>query len=231
MSFALAFSLALTPPTVAQEASDFTEPRSGIAFPLSLLPPGGGAAQHLVGTGIRTRTIFRIKVYALGLYVDSEAARRALPAFAGISRANLERDARFYRSLLEMKFGMTVRLVMTRNVSGQDVANSFEDALRPRLDQAAAETAMPGASNSLEEFRSNLNLDEIPKGAEIVFSCNPGGRLETSVEGSRRPSIEAPALCWALFDVYLGEKPISKGAKQTLIAGFPGLLGDLRHYP
>lgn len=31
--------------------------------------------------------------------------------------------------------------------------------------------------------------------------------------------------CWALFDVYLGRDPVSKGGKKPIIAWFPMLLG------
>ncbi len=36
--------------------------------------------------------------------------------------------------------------------------------------------------------------------------------------------IRSPALCWALFDVYLGSDPISEAGKATLIERFPKVL-------
>lgn len=38
------------------------------------------------------------------------------------------------------------------------------------------------------------------------------------------PGIQSPALCWALFDVYIGEKPVSADGKKRVVAGFPKLL-------
>ena len=52
-----------------------------MTFPLALTPPGGATPHWLMGTGIRQRTIFRVKVYAFGLYVDADAARAALADF------------------------------------------------------------------------------------------------------------------------------------------------------
>lgn len=219
----LVVSMALVASVTPQGRAEVNEPRSGIAFPVRLVPPGGRAAQQLVGTAVRVKTIFRIKVYALGLYVDPEAARTALSTFAGRPRATLERDASFFAVLLQMKFGMTLRLVMARNVGGKEVAEAFDDALRPRLSQAEA-SGMPGGEVALAQFRRHFDSQEVSKGTEVVFSCRPGGRFETTVGGARRPTIESPALCWALFDVYLGEKPISTDVRRHLVGGFPEVL-------
>ena len=62
------------------------------------------------------------------------------------------------------------------------------------------------------------------RGAEIVFSCGPAGRLAMTVDGAERPPIESRALCRALFDVYLGEDPIERDGKRNALAGFAGLL-------
>ena len=45
------------------------EPHSGIRFPASLTPPGASAPQWLAGAGIQQFSLFRINVYAFGLYV------------------------------------------------------------------------------------------------------------------------------------------------------------------
>ena len=54
------------------------EAHSGIPFPASLTPPGGSAPQWIAGAGIQQFSLFRINVYAFGLYVDRDAARAAL---------------------------------------------------------------------------------------------------------------------------------------------------------
>ena len=116
------------------------EPRSGTPFPALLIPPGGTTPQRLMGTAIRQRTIFRVKIYAFGLYVDPDGARASLSRFAGASASMLERDERFYRQLLDLEFAMSLRLVMTRTVDGDDVAKTFDDAIRPRIARAVADT-------------------------------------------------------------------------------------------
>ena len=202
------------------------ERESGVTFPLALTPPGGVAPHWLMGTGIRQRTIFRVNVYAFGLYVDAEGARAALADFAGATAEALGRDGRFTRRLLDLDFGMALRLVMTRTVSGGDVADAFDEALRPRMPPAGGGQDGDGAE-VLARLRSYLDVDEVRRGAEIVFSCGPAGRLAMTVDGAERPPIESPSLCRALFDVYLGEDPIEPDGRRNLIAGFAGLLQPL----
>ena len=194
------------------------EPESGTPFPVALAPPGAAAPHRLVGTGIRKRTIFGVKVYAFGLYVEPAGAAAALAEFAGTGAEDLERDAAFTRRLLDLDFGMALRLVMTRTVGGGDVADAFDDALRPRMPRAGAPAA------ALARLRGHLDVDEVRRGAEIVFACGPAGRLATSVDGAERPAIESRALCRALFDVYLGADPIERDGKRNVVAGLAGFL-------
>ena len=201
------------------------EPRSGTPFPVLLTPPGGTTPQRLMGTAIRQRTIFRVKIYAFGLYVDPEGARASLSRFAGASASMLERDESFYRQLLELEFAMTLRLVMIRTVDGDDVAETFDDAIRPRVAQAATETNKATELAALERFRTYFDVDEVDAGTEIVFSCGPTGRLTASVGGEERSPIDSRVLCRALFDVYLGEDSISDDAKKKVVVGFPELTG------
>ena len=212
----------------AQAPETVREPESGVTFPLALTPPGSATPHWLMGTGIRQRTIFRVKVYAFGLYVDADAARTALADFAGVTAEALGRDQRFTRRLLDLDFGMALRLVMTRTVSGGDVADAFDEALRPRMPRAAG-GADGDAAAALATLRGHLDVEEIRRDAEIVFSCGPADRLAMTVDAAERPPFESRALCRALFDVYLGEDPIERDGKRNILAGFAGLLQSPAH--
>jgi hypothetical protein len=213
-------------PARAQEGGAIAEPSSGVMFPFALTAPGTGTTHQLMGTGIRTKTFLQVKVYAFGLYVDPDGARGALGAWAGKTARDLERDPTFYDALLRREFGQTLRLVMTRDVGGDDMAEAFDGALRPRVQRAAAEMSMPEGETALDTFRGYFSVEEMTKTSELLFYCSPQGTLIASVKGQLQPAIESPALCWALFDVYLGAKPISGDGKKKVIAGFPGLLNE-----
>ena len=220
----LAVLLSIAGTGLAQPADAVIEPRSNTPFPVSLVPPGGSTEQGLTGTGLREVMILFIgvHVYAFGLYVDADGARATLAEFAGRSPAELAGDERFYRRLLELEFAMSLRLVMVRTVAGVDVAK------RVRRRIAAARHGglrQPAATwQALERFRGYFAAPEIATGTEVVFACTPSGRLSTTVAGDEQKSIDSRVMCRALFDVYLGEEPISVEGRKTVIAGFPELL-------
>lgn len=222
----LILAAAVTVSLQQASADSAVDPETGVVFPVRLQVPGGDAMHTLVGTGVRTKTFLRVKVYAFGLYVDAPAAQSALAAWAGRSAADLERDASFYGELLKDNFAKTLRLVMTRNVDGATMAEAFENALGPRVRRAGQEMGMPGGEEALATFRGYFSLSKLTKGSELVFSWVPGGKLVTTIQGKTEGEIASPALCWALFDVYLGADPISPGGKKTVIARFPQLLGQ-----
>jgi hypothetical protein len=217
------------PTATAQEEEQGVvhERGSGVAFPVELAVPGTEMTHVITGTGIRTKTFLKVKVYAFGLYVDPVAARTALVDYAGMEGKDLEKNDAFFDTVLEQDFGMTLRLVMTRDVGGEDMAEAFDGALRPRVQQAAAERDMPGGEAALDEFRGFFSVDEMTKESEIVFSCAPDGTLRTSVKGEVQAEIISGALCWALFDVYLGEDPISGGGKKNIGKAFADVLNAM----
>lgn len=221
---ALLAAVAVAPAVVAQDVGVQIEPKSNVPFPIEISAAGGGDTHVLAGVGIRTRTFLQVKVYAFGIYVDEEPARQTLSSFAGQTARDLERNDAFYRRILDRDFGMTLRMVMTRDVDGETMADAFDGALRPRVELAAAEKNMPGGVEALATFRGYFSVEEMTKEAELVFSCTPEGTLSSLVKGESLDDIQSDALCWALFDTFLGEDPISDGGKKTVIANMPNIL-------
>ncbi|UCF41094.1 MAG: chalcone isomerase family protein [Gemmatimonadota bacterium] len=212
----------LAGPLVAQVGMT-VEQNSGVAFPMAISGVGSGASQALTGMGIRTKTFLKVKVYAFGIYVDEAGAEAALSDWVGKTYLDLQSDQGFYDRILQMDFPITLRLVMTRDVGGEDMAEAFDGALRPRVQRAAAEMNMPGGEQALEQFRGYFSVEEMTNGSELLFTC-ANGTLSTSVKGEVQTPIDSPALCWALFDVYLGRNPISKDGKRTVVMMFPDVL-------
>jgi len=190
-------------------AAEITESNTKVKFPVEL----GG--QALTGTGVRTRTIAKVKVYAFGLYVDSAGARSALAAWRGKKASDLRDDQSFYDALTKGSFPMTLRLVMTRDVGGEQMGSALSDALGPR---------MTGNQESLDQFRGFFTAD-LAKGTEILFARS-GNALKVTIGGQAAGEIDNAVLPWALFDVYLGKKPISKEGKETVVLRLPEVLGS-----
>ena len=104
------------------------------------------------------------------------------------------------------------------------MADAFDGSLRPRVQHAAAEMNMPGGEAALDTFRGYFSVEEMTKESELVFTCTPEGVLSSRVKGETLEDLESPALCWAMFDTFLGEDPISDGGKKTVIGNIPNLL-------
>jgi hypothetical protein len=166
--------------------------------------------------------MLQVKVYAFGLYVDAAGARAGLGAWQAKNAAELARDQSLYRELLKGAFPMTLRLVMTRDVGGDQMAQAFNEALGPRVAQAA-QRGMAGGDTALTRFRSFFT-DRLSSGTELRFAWTAGNALTVSIGGRELGTIENAALSWALFDVYLGDKPISSEGKKTVIARLPDVL-------
>jgi hypothetical protein len=206
---------------IALHGTDVVNPASNVDFPAELQTPAG--VQRLAGTGVRTRTVFKVKVYTFGLYVDGDRARTALAPWRGKSAGDLARDASLYDELLKGSFPMTMRLEMARDVGAQQMAEAFDEALAPRVAQAA-QRGMPGGVEALGRFRA-LFTSQLKNGSELLFTWAPGNKLLVSIGGRPVGEIENRALCWALFDVYLGPTPISPEGKKTVVARLAEVIG------
>lgn len=216
------------------------EPKSDVEFPLVLteellstdLPEDAAGfatkvpAMALCGMGLRTKTWFDVKVYAMGLYWDAEASSEKFSGWAGKTAKELADDGEFYSALLEGRSAMTLRLVMCRDVDGDDMAEAFDDSLAPRMEQAIEKDKKRGALTDLAAFRTYFKVDEVKEDIELLFTRTTDGKLHTRMAGKYLGTLDSPALCWALFDVYLGSDPISKKAKKTLIERIPGQLSS-----
>ena len=200
------------------------EPSSGRLFPVHLSVPGRATVHRLTGVGIRTRTIFKVQVYAFGLYLDSAGAATQLAEWEGKPPREAQEDAGLYRALLAGRFGKSLRLVMTRDVDGTDMADAFDGALRPRISHWTDSTGVAGGEEALATFRGYFSVDRLRKETELVFSWLPGDTLVTAIGGEAAGVLRDPALAWALFDVYLGEDPVSKDGKKAIVSGIPSLL-------
>jgi len=207
--------------TMALQAAEVTEPNTHVKFPTEL--QAGAGAQALTGTGVRTRTMLKVKVYAFGLYVDAAGARSSLGNWRGKSPADLARDQALYDELLKGSFPMTLRLVMTRDVGAERMSEAFNEALAPRVAQAE-QRGMMGGGAALAKFRGFFS-SELKDGTELIFARS-GNTLKVSIGGQEAGEIDNGALAWALFDVYLGKKPISDDGKKTVVARLPEVLGS-----
>lgn len=219
--------LALAPAGAAfvQQPATVTEPKTDVVYPVSRIAEDGKTKLALAGTALRDkRVLLNFKVYAYGLYVDPVGAKKALSAWKGKSHKSLTKSEDFYAAMLKDDFAKSLRLVFVRDVDGDDVESAFSDSIEPRAKKARDRRKMPDATAAIRTFKSFFQVDELEKGDEVIFTWLPGGKLETTVKGKRKKQIVSPTLCWALFDIYLGDRPIEEKGKKTMIERLPALL-------
>jgi chalcone isomerase-like protein len=187
----LAFVLALSIPARA----DVAEPRTGVLFPEKI------GEMSLLGIGLRTKSILKVRVYAVGLYVADSALAGPLKGKTGPD---------LYRELVWGDFPKEIRLRLVRDVSASQMQEAIRDALE-KADKART-----------EQFASYFS--DIKTGEEYVLRWTPGGTLETVAKGAPKPPIADKNFAGAVFGIWLGEEPIQEDIKQDLAARLPGLV-------
>jgi Chalcone isomerase-like len=180
---------------VSALAQDVVEPKSGEKF------PARDGDMSLLGVGLRTRTIARVKVYAIGLYVADSALAGPLKGKAG----TLE----LYRELVTGDFAKKVVMKFLRDVSAEQIRDAFRDALK-------------GTGVNADAWLSYFI--DTRSGQELVIGWTPGVGLRTKVAGVDKPPLNDKPLASAVFGIWLGAKPIQDDIKNGLVARAAALL-------
>jgi hypothetical protein len=189
--FATAFlALSFTVPVLAQEV---VEPRSGVRFPVKI------GDMSLLGVGLRTKTLFKVKVYAIGLYVAEGAWAGPLAPYKGKLGTPT-----FYKDLVSGDFGKQIVLKFVRDVTTSQIQGAFRESLE------SADKARVDAFVS--------DFADTKSGEEYDLHWVPGGSLEVTVAGQPKPVISDRAFAAAVFAIWLGDKPVQDDVKKDLVA-------------
>jgi hypothetical protein len=192
-------ALALAASSLAR-AADVTEPRTGVAF------PEHRDGMTLLGTGLRTKTFLKVKVYAIGLYVSDAALKGPLAKYRGKTAVPA-----FYRELITGEFPKQFVMVFVRAATAGQVRDGFYEAL-PTIDR-----------KRLDVFSAGFGAPR--KGDAYVLRWAPGGVLETTAAGQQKPPIAEPDFTRAVFSIWLGERPLQADIKREIVARAAHALG------
>ncbi|MFT7464462.1 MAG: hypothetical protein ACI9EF_002818 [Pseudohongiellaceae bacterium] len=214
--------LAPTPDTVVED-------ETGLRFAAELQAPGGPAGermQQLLGTGCREK--FWINVYAYGLYIDRVEAHDALSQLVE-GTGKVKMSVKDVARINVPSISRSVRLVMVRDVDGEDMREAFEDFLGARLKTRGTKAAQKKSFANLAVFRDYF-ANDVSDGTELVFvwraarGADSPGTLTTKIAGRVVGSQAAPDLAWALFDCYVGKDPISEDSVEDMARDLPKAL-------
>jgi len=195
LALALVASSLLAGPALAQEVA---EPKSGAKFAAK------DGDLSLLGVGLRTRTIAKVKVYAIGLYVADSALAGPLKAHKGKTSS-----PEFARAIVDGDFKKRVVMKFLRDLSDDQIRDAFRDALK-------------GAGAKTDVWVAYFT--SVKTGSEAVITWAPGVGLETKVAGLNKSPLNDKAFASAVFAIWLGDKPIQDEIKRDLVARADALL-------
>jgi tetratricopeptide (TPR) repeat protein len=167
----------------------------------------------LIGAG--ARKVMGFKVYAMGLYLEDEAARKVFPQLAaragGSDHDSLARGDLAHEFVVLSDFGKAALLHFVRNVTGKDT----RDAYRNALGDDVGDRASPELRKHAEEFLALF--DDIKSGEDLVIRTTAGGQVIVEAHGQKRLGPTDARLTHDIWDIWLGRKPISADLKKGML--------------
>ncbi len=192
-------------------AEQVTEHATGVSFESE--KSVGGKSYTLVGAGVRTK--FFVKVYAMGLYVDTTDGKRAFSSLAtkagGSDQAHVTAGDKAGSFIIWGQFDKLGVLHFVRDVGADKVREAFTEGLGEEL----SEKAPADVRDAARAFLKLVDRD-LKSGDELVLHTDNAGRLEVSIGGQNKGGVQNAKLARAMWNVYLGSKPPAKELKTEL---------------
>ncbi|OAY49712.1 hypothetical protein MANES_05G077100v8 [Manihot esculenta] len=183
-----------------QNALDFLLPNH------SSLPWGSLSLADTSSTVVESKT---------GVYADNDEVKKVLgQKYGKLSISELKENEGFKEDLMEGDICMTVRLqIVYSKLSIRSVRSAFEESVGSRLQKFGG----PDNKELLRRFASQFKDEyKIPKGSVIELSKDRGHVLRTRIDGKEVGSIQSKLLCRSILDLYMGEDPFDRQAKEEI---------------
>ncbi|KAG9456443.1 hypothetical protein H6P81_000951 [Aristolochia fimbriata] len=189
------------------------ESKTGVSFPTLLKD-----TQRLLGIGLRKKSIVGLKnidIYAFGVYADDQEIKNLIAEnFGALSASELKENKDFYAQILHNDLSMTVRLqIVYGRLNIRSVRSAFEESVGIRLKKFS------GSDNNelLQRFTSQFKDEyKLPRGSIIDISREHGHIVRTTIDGKEIGSIQSKLLSQAILDLYIGDDPFDKRAKEEI---------------
>jgi hypothetical protein len=156
------------------------------------------------------------------VYADDHDLRQLREKYQKLPVSQLKENAELINDALERDIRMTVRLqIVYGRLSIRSVRSAFEKSVGSRLLKF-------GGSDTHELLQSFVSLfkDEykLPKGSVIELSRESSHVLKISIEGEELGSIQSKLLCKSILDLYIGDDPFDKNAKESVQENMASIL-------
>ncbi|KAJ9188127.1 hypothetical protein P3X46_003518 [Hevea brasiliensis] len=199
--------------SLADTSLTVVESKNGVSFPSVVFQ-----SRRLLGMGLRRKSILGLKnidVYAFGVYADDNEVKKVLgEKYGKLSISELKENKEFKGDLMGGDIGMTVRLqIVYGKLSIRSVRSAFEESVGSRLQKFGG----PDNKELLQRFTSQFKDEyKIPRGSVIELSKDQGHVLRTRIDGKEVGSIQSKLLCRSILDLYMGEDPFDRQAKEEI---------------
>lgn len=208
----------------AKAAAARPAPRRNIPPPLPFVEPTtkhtyqtwikiDGVPYTLIGAG--ARRVFGFKVYAMGLYLEDEPARRAFPELAakagGSDHDSLARGDLAHEFVVLGDFGKAALLHFVRNVSAKETRDAYRECLADDVGPRATAELRRDTEQFLALF------DDIKDGEDLTIRTTGKGQVIVEAHGKRRVGPTNARLAHDIWDIWLGQKPISSDLKRSML--------------
>jgi hypothetical protein len=144
----------------------------------------------LTGVAMRKKAIFN--VYTIGSYIQSDSTVKTAEELAS---ADVVKQ---------------LHLVMERNVTGQEMANAFHDAIRANYPTEF--------KDELEKLLDLMRTQNADKGDNVWITSIPGFGVHVNLVGKKSEMIQNAKFAKAIWEIYLGPKNIGEPVKKGLIS-------------
>ncbi|KAL6208599.1 hypothetical protein ACLB2K_019548 [Fragaria x ananassa] len=192
------------------------------SFRLLISVIGGGffdSDRKIVGDNVAVLVSFR------GIYADDKDVKKLLSEKYGkLSLSELQENKEYNDVLLETDIGVTVRLqIVYGKLSIGSVRSAFEESVGTRLQKFGGSDNQELLQRFTSQFKDEIKL---PQGSIIDLSREPGYVLRTTIEGNDVGSIQSKVLCKSILDLYIGEEPFDKQAREDVKLNLASVLQE-----
>lgn len=132
----------------------------------------------------------------------------------------------FAKRLINSKdIDMSLVVRASRNLPLKLMMGEYERILRRRLNSVGGSPNDPALVDMLAAFSEEclpkgvVKGGNVQKGAVLMFKRSSGGKVTASADGQDLVTVSSPAFAAAVFDLYLGNRPVSPTACATALDG------------
>jgi hypothetical protein len=214
------------------------EPATKVTFPDTYSTHDNTAVMKCLGAGVRQKkiAIINVKVYAVAMYADAVQCASALEGGSSLLDGKFHKallvqlvrnvDGKTFWEALDEALVPRIREIATNMATAEDAQGNFMATVAE-----AAEVAEERAMEAMDELRDLFGGANLKKDSRVLINWKPGndsdktvtgfeGKLEIGVVGADATvELTSMELARALFDVYLGDAPVSPDAKAAFEAG------------